>query len=67
MIDRNIEVLNDVYRLQGVIWHHGVIFDSGHYTSMVKHNNTWYHISDTDFMTYDVKFTCNDNGPFFLY
>ena len=48
----------DQYSLQSIIWHHGDNLDSGHYTSMVKHNHRWHHISDTDLDMYPVKFLC---------
>ena len=47
----------DRYSLQGVIWHHGSNMDSGHYTCMVKHNDTMYHLSDAEQVnSYEVRY-----------
>ena len=62
----------DQYSLQGIIWHHGSNVDSGHYTSMIKHNDTFYHISDADELNnYPVdKFHCTSDDqsvPYLLF
>ena len=61
----------DQYSLQGIIWHHGSNVDSGHYTSMIKHNDTFYHISDAENLnSYDVKFHCTSDDqsvPYLLF
>ncbi len=60
----------DQYSLQGIIWHHGSNVDSGHYTSMIKHNTNWYHISDDNLNSYEPKFQCTSNEqsvPYLLF
>ena len=60
----------DDFTLQGIIWHHGQSIDSGHYTSMVKHNERWYHISDTEVDHYEIKFSCQpgeETVPYLLF
>ena len=34
------------YTLLGLIDHHGVFIDSGHYVSYIRQNNKWYHCDD---------------------
>ena len=34
------------YTLLGLIEHHGVFIDSGHYVSYIRQNNKWYHCDD---------------------
>ena len=34
------------YTLLGLIEHHGVFIDSGHYVSCIKQSNKWYHCDD---------------------
>ena len=44
------------YTLLGLIEHHGVFINSGHYVSYIRQNNKWYHcddkhITETNFLT----------------
>ena len=34
------------YTLLGLIEHHGVFINSGHYVSYIRQNNKWYHCDD---------------------
>ena len=34
------------YTLLGLIEHHGVFIDSGHYVSYIRQSNKWYHCDD---------------------
>ena len=34
------------YTLLGLIEHHGVFIDSGHYVSYIRQSNKWYHCND---------------------
>ena len=34
------------YALLGLIEHHGVFIDSGHYVSYIRQSNKWYHCDD---------------------
>ena len=34
------------YTLMGLIEHHGVFINSGHYVSYIRQNNKWYHCDD---------------------
>ena len=34
------------YTLLGIIEHHGVLFNSGHYVSYIRQNSKWYHCDD---------------------
>ena len=34
------------YTLLGLIEHHGVFINSGHYVSYIRQNNRWYHCDD---------------------
>ena len=36
----------DTFDLQGIIWHHGTSFNTGHYTCNVKVNGIWYLADD---------------------
>ena len=60
----------DTYELIGILWHHGRSMNSGHYTSMVKRNDQWLHISDSDLYGYPVTFSCrsgNESVPYLLF
>ena len=46
--------------LQGVIWHEGNSMNSGHYTSTVKLNNTWFICNDTAIHG-GGRFVCSNN------
>ena len=41
------EIRFHLFALQGVIWHEGNSMNSGHYTSTIKLNNTWFICNDT--------------------
>ena len=59
-VDNKINIFEDYY-LQGIIWHHGHTIASGHYTSMVKHNESWYHMNDhheINVYPNDIVFEC---------
>ena len=45
----------DIFDLQGIIWHIGTDFNSGHYTSNVKVNGVWY-IADDSKIKQDERF-----------
>ena len=60
----------ETYELIGILWHHGRSMNSGHYTSMVKRNDQWLHISDSDLYGYPVTFSCrsgNESVPYLLF
>merc|ERR1712226_1699637 len=61
----------DNYTLQAIIWHHGFNMDSGHYTSMIRHNGNMYHLSDAQNVNcYDVRYGCTSNDymvPYMLF
>ena len=59
-INENVSLF-DSFCLQGIVWHHGIDVDHGHYTAMVKNNETWYHISDTDMISQNVRFSSYPN------
>ena len=50
--NQNMTVYNSVkfgfveYELFGLIDHHGVLVDNGHYTCFVYHDHCWYHCDD---------------------
>ena len=45
-IYENIKVGLINYTLLGLIEHHGVFIDSGHYVSYIRQSNKWYHCDD---------------------
>ena len=61
-IDKRIDIDNKHFNLQGIIYHHGVGIDSGHYTSGVNIDENWYTIDDS-IVTKEIKFksTFNDD------
>ena len=50
----------DLFALQGVISHEGKSMNSGHYTSTIKLNNTWFICNDTAIHG-DGRFVCSNN------
>ena len=49
------------YTLLGLIEHHGVFIDSGHYVSYIRQSNKWYHcddkhITETNLLTLSIMF-----------
>ena len=55
-IYENIKLGLTNYTLLGLIEHHGVFIDSGHYFSYIRQSNKWYHcddkhITETDLLT----------------
>ena len=42
--DSDVFLIN--YTLLGLIEHHGVFIDSGHYVSYIRQSNKWYHCDD---------------------
>jgi hypothetical protein len=64
-LDNITSDLDDDYIFFGAIFHHGGS-NSGHYTSLVKYNNNYYHYNDTKVTKYDiidVISTCKDYNP----
>ena len=56
LIYENIKLGLINYTLLGLIEHHGVFIDSGHYVSYIRQSNKWYHcddkhITDTNLLT----------------
>ena len=45
-ISENIKLGLINYTLLGLIEHHGVFIDSGHYVSYIRQSNKWYHCDD---------------------
>ena len=45
-INENIKLGLINYTLLGLIEHHGVFIDSGHYVSYIRQSNKWYHCDD---------------------
>ena len=45
-IHENIKLGLINYTLLGLIEHHGVFIDSGHYVSYIRQSNKWYHCDD---------------------
>ena len=45
-IYKNIKLGLINYTLLGLIEHHGVFIDSGHYVSYIRQSNKWYHCDD---------------------
>ncbi len=48
------------YKLSGIIMHHGMSINGGHYTAYVKVNNTWYHCNDSS-VTKEENFNLSDS------
>jgi ubiquitin C-terminal hydrolase len=42
----DVNKIDAMYNLYGMVIHHGDNMQGGHYTSRIKHNNRWYNISD---------------------
>ena len=45
-LQKNIKLGLINYTLLGLIEHHGVFIDSGHYVSYIRQSNKWYHCDD---------------------
>ena len=43
----NIYIGNKIYKVTNAIFHYGPNIDSGHYTTMIKQNNTWFTVEDS--------------------
>ena len=55
-IYENIKLGLIIYTLLGLIEHHGVFINSGHYVSYIRQNKKWYHcdekhITETNLLT----------------
>ena len=59
IIDQEIRRF-DLFALQGIIWHEGNSMNSGHYTSTIKVNNTWFIANDTAIRE-GRRFVCSNN------
>ena len=60
-IYENIKLGLIIYTLLGLIEHHGVFINSGHYVSYIRQNNKWYHcddkhITETNLLTLSINF-----------
>ena len=60
LIDQEI-TRYECFKLQGIIWHHGDNWDSGHYTADVKVDDVWYSTNDT-VINEGATFECNSNS-----
>ena len=65
IIDPELHVF-DKFELQGIIWHHGPSYDSGHYTSNVKSNGIWYHTNDTAITQKEMFRTVGEQVPYIV-
>ena len=41
-----INIDNKIYKVSNAIFHHGNSIDEGHYTNMLRKNNTWIRVDD---------------------
>ena len=57
-IDEEIHIW-DTMTLHAIIYHQGEQANSGHYTSAVKINDSWFMISDSIVSNQDVKLSCS--------
>jgi ubiquitin C-terminal hydrolase len=65
-IENNTQ-LPPIYELKGIIEHHGGSANSGHYTAVVKNQQTWMHVDDNIVRPVSLDFVKNRNAYVLLY
>ena len=59
-IDETISLYGDSFKLHGIIYHHGIHLNTGHYTSSVDINGTWFTFDDS-VVSNGVSLSCTNN------
>jgi ubiquitin C-terminal hydrolase len=65
-IDETISLYGDSFKLHGIIYHYGIHLNTGHYTSAVNINGTWFTFDDS-VVKNGVSLSCTDEDDIVPY